>query len=446
MNIIIAGAGDVGFHLAELLAIENQNIILIDTDEALLQYAVNHLDVLTIKGDVTSLAVLEKADVNKAHLFIAVTTLETTNMLACILAKRMGARKTIARIKNSEYLEDNQKEYFQQLGINNMISPLLLGAQEIERLVRRVSATDVFDFDDGKLSIIGMTADSESRLVGKSFHSMENKNPEFLMRTVAILRDGMTIIPEGDMQIESGDHLYLATNEQSFEPLNRFAGKSLKKLKKIMIIGGTEIALETAKILEHDYAVTIVIRDEEVGKKFISELDDAMVVHADESNIEQLREEGLERMDAFIALTPNSGNNIVASLTAEKFGVSKTIAHVDNAAYTHISQDIGVDTLINKKLLAANDIFKFIRKGKVEAIVSLHGVQAEIIEFVLHRNNRVVHVPLSQLHLPKDAKIVGVIRADEGLIPNDNFQLEVDDKVIVFVLPSAIKVVESIFH
>ncbi len=446
MNIIIAGAGDVGFHLAELLAIENQNIILIDTDESLLQYAVNHLDVLTIKGDVTSLAILEKADVNKAHLFIAVTTYETTNMLACILAKRMGARKTIARVKNSEYLEENQREYFQQLGINNMISPLLLGAQEIERLVKRVSATDVFDFEDGKLSIIGLTADNDSKLVGKSFQTMENKNPEFLMRTVAILREGNTIIPEGNMQIESGDHIYLATNDKSFDALNRFAGKTLKKVKRIMIIGGTDIALETAKILEQDFSVTVVIKEENICKKFISELDDAMIVHANESDIAQLREEGLERMDAFIALTPNSGNNIVASLTAEKFGVYKTIAHVDNNAYTHVSQDIGVDTLINKKLIAANNIFRFIRKGKVEAIASLHGVEAEIIEFEVHRNNRVVHVPLSELHLPKDAKIIGVIRADKGLIPNDNFQLEVDDKVVVFVLPTAIKVVESIFH
>ena len=336
MNIIIAGAGDVGFHLAELLAIENQDIILIDTDESTLQYAVNHLDVLTIKGDVTSLAILEKADVDKAHLFIAVTTNETTNMLACILAKRMGARKTIARVKNSEYLEENQREYFVQLGINNMISPLILGAQEIERLVRRVSATDVFDFEDGKLSIIGMTADNESRLVGKSFHSMENKNPEFLMRTVAILRDGKTIIPEGEMHIENGDHIYLASNDQSFETLNKFAGKTLKKVKRIMIVGGTDIALETAKILESDYSVTVVISDENVCKQFISELDDAMVVHANESNISQLREEGLERMDAFIALTPNSGNNIVASLTAEKFGVYKTIAHVDNLSLIHI--------------------------------------------------------------------------------------------------------------
>ena len=446
MNIIIAGAGEVGFHLAELLAIENQNIILIDTDENLLQFAVNHLDVLTIPGDVTSLAVLEKAEVHKAHLFIAVTTQETTNMFACILAKKMGARKTIARVRNTEYLEPKQMEYFAGLGINNMISPMLLGAQEIVRLIRSRVATDVYDFEDGKLSILGLTVPVKSSLIGRSFAEVSKTNPRFLIRTVAILRHGETIIPDESLVLESGDHIYITSNGEQIESLDQFSGKEPRKIKRIMIIGGTPLALETAKLLENEYSVTIVIEKEAVCKKFLVHLNDALVVNANGSNVDQLRQEGLERMDAFIALTPNSGNNIVASLTAEKFGVYKTIAHVDNNAYTHISQDIGVDTLINKKLIAANNIFRFIRKGKVQAVAQMHGVEGEVIEFVIHRNNRVVHVPMSELHLPKDAKIIGVIRGEKGIIPESNFQLEVEDKVVVFALPNAISVVETLFH
>jgi trk system potassium uptake protein len=217
-------------------------------------------------------------------------------------------------------------------------------------------------------------------------------------------------------------------------------------VKNIMILGGTELSRATAQRLENDYNVTLVIKDKDCCKKFAEVLPKTLIINGDFSNINLLVEEGLDNMDACIALAGNSETNIIASLTAKNHGVYKTIALVENKEYVHISQNIGVDTLINKKLIAANNIFRFVRKGKVEAITSLHGVDAEVIEFVVHRKNQLTRKPIRDLPFPKVALIGGVIRGEESYFPNGDFQLEVGDKVIVFALPDAIGKLEQLFR
>ena len=445
MNIVIAGAGAVGFHLAGLLVTESHNIALIDVNDDLLQYASSHLDVLTVKGDAASIDVLNQSQVNNSDLFISVTSLETTNLLAAILAKKLGAKKTIARISNIEYLEENHRQNFRDVGVDSLFAPSILAALEIERLIHRCSVTDIFEFEEGKLSIIGFTADNSSALIGKTFERLDRDTPDFSIKTIVILRNGVTVIPNKKMSIQAGDHIYMVTDEQQFGKLNRYIGKTLRQVKNVMIIGDTPLALHTAQILEKNFAVTLVAQNENRCKHFVENLKHTLVINGNPSDNELLKEEGFENMDAFLALTSNSETNIITCLMAEKSGVYKTIALVDNAVYTHISQNIGVDTLINKKLIAANNIFRYVRKGKVEAIASLHGVDAEIIEFVIHKNNRVTKLPLRALHFPENAVIAGVVRDDLSFIPNGDSQLAVNDKVIVFVLPSAMRQVEKIF-
>jgi len=213
-----------------------------------------------------------------------------------------------------------------------------------------------------------------------------------------------------------------------------------------MIIGGSDLAYATARRLEREYNVTLIEKDGEKCKLLCEELSNTLIVKGDPSNIDMLEEEGLNRMDAFIALSSNPETNIVSSLTAKNKGVHKTIALVENKEYTHISQNIGVDTLINKKLIAANNIFRYVRKGRIEAITSLHGVDAEVIEFVVQRKNRLTKKPLRDQHFPQASLIGGVIRGDESFLPEGDFQLEVGDKVIVFALPEAIGKIEKMFH
>jgi len=447
MKIIIAGAGDVGFHLAEMLVHENQDISLIDVDQDVLDYASTHLDVMTIRGDSASIQTLEQAEVGKAKLVLAVTTSETNNLVTAILAKKMGAKQAVARVTNSEYLAESQRKTFKELGVDSLISPRKLAAKEILRLVNRASFTDVFEFEDGKISLLGITLDDSSPLVNRRLKDLKDKFPEFGLRMIGILRGNQTLIPKGDTFLKSNDHIYLITKNENIDNLEIFVGPKKSNIRNIMILGGTGLAYETAKLLEKNYHLTLIEGDKDQCKILAEQLHKTLIINGDTSNVELLKEEGLANMDVFIALMPNSETNIIASLTAKNHGVYKTIAQVENKEYTHISQNIGVDTLINKKLIAANNIFRHVRKGRVEAIFSLHGVDAEVIEFVVHKkNNQLTKKPLKALHFPDKALIGGVIRGNESLIPNGDFQLKVNDKVIVFSLHEAIGKLERLFR
>ncbi|MEL6140856.1 MAG: Trk system potassium transporter TrkA [Bacteroidota bacterium] len=446
MRIIIAGAGDVGFHLAELLAFEKQDIVLVDKNQEVLDYAGTHLDVLTLRGDAASIQTLEQAEVQNANLLLAVTTSDKTNLMTAILAKKLGARTVIARVNNEDYINPNYQETICSLGIDHLISPRQLAAAEIERLIRQCSFTDVFEFEEGKLTLLGVTLDNHSPLVDMQLRNIGDFQTEVDLRPMAILRGHRTIIPHGDTVLRRNDHIYFITRPERKQKLEAIVGKQQQQVKRIMILGGSELTISTAARLKDNYHITIIERDKGRCKDLTEKLSGVLVINGDYSNFDLLEEEGLSRMDAFIALTENSETNIIASLTAENHGVFKTIAQVENKEYVHISQNIGVDTLINKKLLAANNIFRFVRKGRIEAITSLHGVDAEVIEYVLTKNNQLTRKPLKDLHLPKTAIIGGVIRGEQSLIPDGDFQLQLNDKVIVFALPEAINRLETLFR
>lgn len=446
MKIVIAGAGDIGFHLAKLLSFEQKNIVLIDINAEVLEYAQSHLDVQVIRGDSGSVKVLQAAGVDDARLFLAVTTSEKTNLVSAILAKKMGARQVIARVSNVEYLHPDTRDLFQELGVDSLISPRSLAAQEIERLVKQRSLTDHFEFEGGKISLFGITLEQSSPAVNRSIAEITEGHPQVRFNPIAILRGHQTIIPRPNTVLQRNDHLYFITDKSQVRDVLTLFGKETRPASRIMILGGTDVGMRTAQLLENEYHVTIVEDNKNICKELVDNLRHSLVIKGDPGNIELLREEGLDQMDVFIAVTPNSETNIITSLMAKECGIPKTIALVENADYTHISQNIGVDTIINKKLIAANNIFRYVRQGKIEAITSLHGVDAEIIEFVVQKSNRMTRHPLRELHFPENALIGGVIRGDASLIPNGDFQLQVEDKVIVFALPEAIQAVEKMFR
>jgi len=445
LKIIIAGAGSIGYHLAELLSKENQDITLIDQDEKILEQIMTKLDVMTLHGNATSINILTAANVSQADLFISVTTSEETNLLTAILAKQKGAKKTIARVENSEFLKPNTKDYFKEIGIDEVISPKRLAANEILRLLKRASLTDIFDFENGKISVVGFAIDTNSRLVGKQIADINPGEEKFDYRGVALLRNHSTFIPKSGTVLQKGDHLYLSIISKQIDKVMPFLGKQSKKIKKIMIVGDSPLALETARLLQKDYSVKIILKSESKAKQFINCLNNCMIIIGDPGNRELLEQEGLKNLDAFIALTKNSEINILANLIADDAKVYKSIALVNNEVYTHISQNIGVDTIINTKLIAANNIFRFVRKGNVEAIATLHGVDAEIIEFVVKENSDVTKKSLIDLNLPASSIIAGVIRDNKSIIPKGDFIFKSKDKVIVFALPEAINALESLF-
>ncbi|MEN2283915.1 Trk system potassium transporter TrkA [Algoriphagus sp. SE2] len=446
MNIVIAGAGDMGYHLAEQLSFDNKDITLIDTDREVLEYVASKLDVLTVQGDSTSFEVLQQANVERASMVLAVTTSEKTNIVTAVLAKQLGAKRVMARVRNHSYLNPENVNYFNNLGIDNLISPTMLCSREIFNMIENSSFTEVFDFGGGKLNIVGITLDQYNPLVNQRI--MDTKtNPIFEdIRIIAILRDQKTIIPRGSTIIRNNDHVFFISNKKNTESIMEVLGQKKVIIKNVMIIGGDDMALTTALRLEDHFRVTLVNKDKERCKWLAENLKNTLVINGDYKNIELLVEEGLEQMDAFLALTESSETNIITSLTAKNHGVYKTIAHVDTREYIHISHSIGVDSLINKKLVAANEISRYLKKGTVDAVSGIYGVDAEFIQYSVSKINRLIKKPLRELHFPDSAIVAGVIRGEEVFIPDGDFMLQMDDKAIVLALPEAKMPLEKLFH
>ncbi|WP_310107529.1 Trk system potassium transporter TrkA [Algoriphagus sp. 4150] len=446
MNIVIAGAGDMGYHLAEQLSYDNKDITLIDTDREVLDYVASKLDVLTVQGDATSFEILKRANVNRASMVLAVTTSEKTNIVTAVLAKQLGAKRVMARVRNHSYMDPENLSYFQNLGIDNLISPTMLCSKHIFNMIENSSFTEVFDFEGGKLNIVGITLDQSNPLVNQRIMDTKS-NPIFEdIRIIAILRDQKTLIPRGGTIIRNNDHVFFISNKKNTQTIMEVLGQVKHTIKNVMIIGGDDMALTTALRLEDHFRVTLINKDKERCKWLAENLKNSLVINGDYKNVELLIEEGLEQMDAFLALTESSETNIIASLTAKNHGVYKTIAHVDTREYIHISHSIGVDSLINKKLVAANEISRFLKKGTVEAVSGIYGVDAEFIQYSVCKNNRLIKKPLRELHFPDSAIVAGVIRGEKVFIPDGDFQLDLNDKAIVLALPEAKTALEKLFH
>jgi trk system potassium uptake protein TrkA len=445
MKVIIAGAGDVGFHLAKLLSGESQDIVIIDENQEILDYAQSHLDVLTLNGDATSIKTLRDAGAKEADLVVAATHSEQTNIITAVLAKKMGAVKTISRIQKDEYLLPSVAKDFKNIGIDELFSPRQLASKEIHRLIHQSLFTDMFEFEGGKFTLVGILVDEHCKLLNKCITDATYLDPNCDSKVIAIQRSGETIIPDGKSDFQLNDHVYFLATKPGIERILNITGKEQHKIKNIMILGGSSIGSMTASMLEKNYNVTIIEKNKEKCLKLAEELSNTLILNADGNNVEVLEEEAIDEMDAFISLTGNSETNIISSLVAKNHGVKKTIALVENIDYIHLSQNIGVDTLINRKLIAANYIFKYIRKGIIKAITSIHGVNAEVIEYEVNSDSKITQSKIKDLNLEKGIVLAGVIRGDKTILPTGDFQIQVKDKIIVLAKPELISHIEKLF-
>ncbi len=448
MRIIIAGAGDVGFHLAKLLSYESQDITLIDSDKESLSYADNHLDIRALKGDATSISVLEDARVSDSDLLIAVTSSETTNMTLCMLAKQLGSKRTIARISNTEFIENKETIRFKDRGIDELIAPEELAASEIQSLINQSAFNDTYEFEGGTLTMVGICLPNGALFVGKNVKDAAATFPEVHFMPIAIKRAGtqFTIIPRGDTVFQAEDQVYFITSKEGVEELYKMTGTVKKDIKNVMILGGSKVGQKTARDLcSRKFNVKLIEKDKQKATELSEQLPNALVINGDGRNVALLEEESLSAMDAFIAVTGNSETNIMSCLVAKSKEIKKTIALVENMDYFQLSHSIGIDTLINKKLLAANNIFRYIRKGEVVAMTRLNNLNAEILEFIVKPKSAVNGKFIKDIDFPRLATIGGVIRDGEGRIVLGGFKISQGDRVVVCCLPSAIPKIEKLF-
>lgn len=446
MKIIIAGAGEVGSHLAKMLSAEQHDIVIIDDDEKRLMQISASADIVPVMGDINSFSSLQQCDVAKCGLFIAVSPNENTNILAATIAKGMGAKKSIARIDNDEYLQPNNKEIFINMGIDYMFYPEKVAASEVITLLGHTSTAEYVDFSGGKLTLVGFKLDASSPLINKSLIDVTKNRDSLEYRTVAISRNDETIIPRGEDYFKEGDMIYVISNRASQNEVMTFTGKTNVEVKNMMILGGSRIGKRIAKELQHEINVKLVDYNAEKAYKLAEILDKTLVINEDGRKMEVMMEEGLHNMDAFVALTGRAETNILAAMLAKKMGVKKVIAEVENLNYIGLAESVGIDTIINKKLITASSIFRFTMTTDVQAIKCLNGCDAEVLEFIVKPDSPATRGKIKHINFPREAIVGGVVRGDDAFIAVGNTEIRAYDRVVVFALPRAIAKVGSFFE
>lgn len=437
----------MGLYLAqELASLEGQNITIVGPQEDLIKMVESHTDLMAITGDSTSVEVLKQANVRKADLLISVMHDERTNIVTAALGKQLGAKKTIARVNNLEYLEPGNQARFVSMGVDSLVCPEEIVANEIVNLLSQTAATEIFDFSEGKLFLFLIKLEQNAPVVNKTLNDIVAMYPHLDFRAVAIHRNSQTIIPKGDDKFLVNDLSYVVTKPGGIEELLKLGGKQKIDIRNVMIVGGGRVGRTAAGKLEHSLNIKLFEIDKIKSQHLAGLLGGTLVINGDARDIQLMEDEDIRGMDAFIAATDSSETNILSCLHARKFGVKRTIALVENIDYIDISQNIGIDTIINKKLSTASYIVRFTMNANVTSIKCLSGINAEVMEMVAHPNSHVLRKPIRDLPIPKGAIIGGIIRGENSYIAVGDFQIEEGDKVVVFSLPEAIHKVDKLFH
>ena len=446
MKIIIAGAGAVGTHLAKLLSREKQDIILMDEDEEKLGRMGNNFDLMTVNVSPTSISGLKEAGVAGADLFIAVTPNESQNMTACMLATNLGAKKTVARIDNYEYLLPKNKEFFAKLGVDSLIYPEMLAAKDIVDAVKMSWIRQWWEFAGGALVLLGTKMRETAEILDVPLYELGGRNIPF--HIVAIKRGNETIIPRGDDTIRLHDIVYFTTTKKYIPYIRKIAGKeNYADIRNIIIMGGSRIAVRTVQILP-EYMRTKIIENDINRCNRLSELvdDDVMIINGDGRDMELLTEEGIKNTEAFVALTGSSETNILACLAAKRMGVTKTVAEVENIDYISMAESLDIGTVINKKFIAASHIYQMMLDADVSNVKCLTFANADVAEFTVKQGARITRSQIKDMGLPKGATIGGLIRNGEGILVTGNTLIQENDHVVVFCLGLMIKKLERFFN
>lgn len=445
MKVVIAGAGEVGTHLAKMLSQENMDIILMDPDEDRLIFPNSNMDILPMVGNPTSLRNLEEAGIKNADLFVSVTPEETTNVMACMLAHNLGARRTLARINNYEYLLPKNKEFFEKLGISAMIYPEMLSAKEIVSDIRRPWTRQYWELLGGALILIGVKVRENSQLVDKQIADLPSEDKQY--HIVSIQRQNRTIIPRGNDFIRPGDLIFFTTTKSYVEEVRKQTGKEDPEVKKIIIMGGSRIAIRACQYLPNHIRIKLIEINKDKSHRIAETVPgNVLVINGDGRDPDLLNQEGIKDSQAFIALTENASTNILACVAAKRYGVFKTIAGVENLDYISLADNMDIGAVINKKLIAASYIYQFLLDADVSNVKCLAFANADVAELIARPDSKITRKKVKDLRLPHDMTLGGLIRAGEPLLINGDTQIQAYDHVVVFCLDSAMRKLEDYFN
>ena len=445
MKIVIAGAGAVGTHLSKLLSREHQDCVLIDADEERLS-TLSEYDVMTYQASPTSIQALKDAGVQHADLFVGVTPEESINLNACILAHALGAKKTVARIDNYEYLSQELQPFFKNLGIDSLIYPEVLAAIDITNGLKLSWVRQRWDVHDGALILLGIKLRESAEILNQPLRNL--CGPDDPYHVVSIKRNGDTLIPGGMDELKVNDLVYFMTTKEYIPYIRKIVGKEhYTDVKNVIIMGGGKTSVRAALTIPNYMNVKIIEKDAQRCERLneLLENNEAMVIHGDGRDLGLLEEEGIRNTQAFVALTGNAETNILACLTAKKLGVRKTVAMVENLDYVSMAESLDIGTIINKKTIAASHIFQMMLDADVENLRSLMLVDAEVAEFTAAEGSKVTKKPVKDLGMPFGVTIGGLVRNGVGMLVNGNSQIQAGDSVMVFCHEQKLNNVEKFF-
>lgn len=447
MRIVIAGMGDVGFYLAERLSREEHHITVIDVEEHKLTRVENYAQVLIICGSASSCSVLQAAGVENADLFLAVTSVDEVNFTAAVLAKQLGAARTLARVSSSELSPERAPFDLTTIGIDHVIYPEEQAGREIAQLIRRSAATDIHEFGEGLLTLIGLKLDEGTPILGLTIEDIMRDLEEKLdFRIVLIKRGDKTLVPRPDYRFSKEDQIFLMTLPEGLSTVLKLTGKHKERIRNVLILGGGKIGRTSSLLLQEQFKVKLIESDAAKAAELAEELTDTLIIHGDCRDLNLMQEERIGQMDAIIAVTDDSETNIISCLMARELGVKKTIAYVENAEYARLTHAFGIDALINKKLISANDISCLVRSAKVINLITLQGIDAHVLEFIVPEKALITEAPLNKLEFPRGAILGGLIRGDAGQITVGQTQVQPGDRVVVFMQPDVYEDVEMFFR
>jgi trk system potassium uptake protein TrkA len=445
MKVVIAGAGAVGTHLAKLLSGENQDVILMDPDKEKLNFSKGNFEMITMEGSSTSLRDLNEVGIDDADLFIGVTPEESVNITSCMLASKMGAKKTFARIDNYEYLLPKNKEFFESLGVDSMVYPEMLAAKEIVSAIKRPWVRLWVELFGGAIILVGVKVRDNSELVNKYLYEINDTIKKF--HIVAIKRHNDTLIPKGGDQILPGDVVFFTTTQEFVEELPAITGKRNFDVKNVMIMGGSRIAVRTTQYLPDDINIKLLEADKEKCYKLLEKVPkNVTVFHEDGRSSDFLIEERIKDTDAFIAVTGNSEANILACMAAKRFGVRKTVAEIENMDYIPMAESLDIGTIINKKLITVSNIYRFLLNADVSNVKSLTFANADVAEIVARPGSKITKKQVKKLSLPNNVTLGGLMRNGEPVLIDGETQVEPYDNVVVFCLNDALRDAEKLFN
>ena len=446
MKIIIAGAYAIGSHLAKLLSRNNQDIVLIDDDEQRLENISSDYDILTMHASPTSLAALKNAGAAEANLYIAVTPDENLNMNSCVMAKAIGAKKTVAKVNNYEFVEPEMAKFYEKLGIDSLIYPENLAAYDIVNGLKMSWVRQRWDVHGGALVMLGIKLRETCEILDRPLKELCKPDSPYYI--VAIRRDGDTIIPGGNDVLKMYDLVYFMVTKQYIPYVRKIVGKEhYVDVKNVMIMGGGDTAVRALKNMPEYMNVKLMEHDVERCDILNDQIDDqrVMVINGDGRDLQLLNEEGIHTTQAFVALTSNAETNILACLTAKRMGVRKTVAAVENLDYVNMAVSLDIGTIINKKAIAASHIYQMMLDAEVNNVRFLMTANADVAEFTAHPKSKVTKKRVFELGLPKGATIGGLVRDGEGHLVSGGTQIEAGDIVVVFCYNVRMEKLEKFF-